>query len=509
MNNKKSLLIYLPVIALCIAALAVISHIDGKEKNITDTYFMYATADGHKINVFEQEGSYYLFLPGYVSEQDIKLSAEAKKHDIKIMKSENVATVYITTNSGSLDKILADKEYKESGKITVVDESGNENVASGLDYIKGRGNYSWNTWDKKPFKIKMTKAASILGMGSGKDYALIANASDATLVRNDIARRLEMAVGIPYATTGRFTDLYINGDYMGNYYLCASIEVGEERINITDIDRLQSEVFSRLNAESFSVYETQTMKGWNLPECAKDVSGGYLVEREFVDRYNLEYSDFNNGFVTSNDEHFIVVAPKYCTVNEISYLSDFFEKAEEEILGTEPYGQYIDLPSFAKRYLVEELIKNYDGGVSSAYYFKDKDSIDSKLYAGPGWDFDMSLGNYLSWMEYADEDSTGITELYLSEHNSIYYKNMLTHDEFNELVHEYYKESAQGFMKEMTESGIKQYRELLEKSAAMDSVRWADMYKEWGYSAGDAKEYQKLEGFINQRTAFLNGVWLH
>ena len=508
MSKIKGLLIRLLVLVACAGALVFIEKIDSKQKNLNDTYFMYATVDGHKIQVHEQDGSYYLFLPGYVSEKDIKLSAEAQKHDIKIMKSAGIATVYITTNSGNLDKVLANKDYKESGKITVVDENGIQNVNLGLDYIKGRGNYSWNTWDKKPFKIKLSKNASILGMGSGKDYALIANASDATLIRNDIARKLEVAVGIPYATTGRFADLYINGDYMGNYYMCASIEVGEERINITDIEKDQSKVFSRLNQEAFEVYETKNMKGWKLPEVVSDISGGYLVEREFVDRYNREYDDFNNGFVTDNDEHFIVLSPKYCTAGEISYITQFFNEAEKEILGASPYGRYIDIESFAKRYMVEELIKNYDGGVSSAYYYKDKDSVDEKLYAGPGWDFDMSLGNYLDWMEFAAEDATGITELYLSEYNSIYYKNMLTHEEFNALVHEFYKDYALDYMNELVESGIDEYRDRLSASAEMDSIRWADMYKEWGYSTGDSIHYEELKDFIKERVAFLSGEWL-
>ena len=508
MSKIKGLLVKFLVLAVCACALIFIERIDNRQKSLTDTYFMYATVDGHKIQVHEQDGSYYLFLPGYVSEKDIKLSAEAKKHDIKIMKSANIATVYITTNSGNLDKVLSDKDYKESGKITVVDENGVQDNSLGLDYIKGRGNYSWNTWDKKPFKIKLSKNASILGMGSGKDYALIANASDATLIRNDIARKLEMAVGIPYATTGRFADLYINGDYMGNYYLCASIEVGEDRINITDIEQAQSKVFSRLNQEAFEVYETRKMKGWKLPEVISDISGGYLVEREFVDRYNLEYDEFNNGFITDNDEHFIVLSPKYCTAGEINYITQFFNEAEKEILGSEPYGQYIDLESFAKRYMVEELIKNYDGGVSSAFFYKDSDSVDDKLFAGPGWDFDMCLGNYLDWMEFADEDATGITELYLSEHNSIYYKNMLKHEEFNALVHEYYEEYALDYMNDLVESGIDEYLDMLSCSAEMDSIRWADMYKEWGYTTGDSSQYEDLKDFIRDRVSFLNGEWL-
>lgn len=508
MRFDKSCIARLLVLAGCLFAVAAMTGIDVTGRGITDTDFMYARVDGQRINVFEGEGGRHLFLPGYVSEENIVFSNEAKDADLTVMKSSGIATIYITTNSGSLDNIYADKNHKERGNIRVIDENGREDVSLGLDYIKGRGNYSWNNWEKKPFKIKLSKNTSVLGLGLGKDYALIANASDATLIRNDIARKLEIALGIEYSSAGRFADLYINGDYMGNYYLCPSIEVGKGRIDITDMDETQKKVFSRLNEDAFKVYETSGMKGWNLPECVPDITGGYLVEREFIDRYELEYGSINNGFVTEGNEHFVVHSPDYCTVNEINYISDFFEKAEKEILGSKEYGRYIDVPSFAKRYLVEELIRNYDGGVSSAFYYKDRDEIDPRLHAGPGWDFDMTLGNYLDWMEYSSEDAEGITQLYLSEHNSIYYKNMLSHKEFTDLVHEYYQGCAQDFMRSLVEGGIEDCRELLKESATMDSVRWKDMYDRCGYSAGDEKSYEALSNFIERRLIFLSGEWL-
>ncbi|MCR5404564.1 MAG: CotH kinase family protein [Butyrivibrio sp.] len=508
MRFDRGSIIRLLVIAAVLLTLAVMTGIDVSQKGITETDFMYAKVDGQRINVFEGKNGRYLFLPGYTSEEAVVLSAEAKKAELKIMKSSGIATIYITTNSESIDGILADKDHRERGNIRVIDESGNEDVSLGLDYIKGRGNYSWNNWEKKPFKIKLSKNASVLGLGMGKDYALIANSSDATLIRNDIARKLEMTLGIKYSGAGKFADLYINGDYMGNYYLCASIEVGKERIDITDMDVTQKKVFSRLNQGAFKVYETPRMKGWNLPECTEDISGGYLVEREFGDRYDLEYGSINNGFVTEGNEHFIVHSPDYCTVNEINYISDFFDRAEKEILSSEQYGRYIDVPSFAKRYLVEELIKNYDGGVSSAFYYKDRDDIDPKLYAGPGWDFDMILGNYLDWMEYSIEDSDGITQLYLSEHNSIYYRSMLSHREFTDLVHEYYRDCALGFMNDLVDGGIEDYRKLLSASAQMDSIRWEEMYERCGYSTGDKKSYEELSDFIRRRLGFLSGEWL-
>lgn len=504
MQKKIRLTLITIVILICFSLVAFIAMKDIRSKGMDPTDFMYARFEKFKINVFESKGEYYFFLPSFLNKEDLKLSHEAKKYEISYLKSENISSVFITTRSKSLDAVLSDKDYKEAGKITVFDKDGNVDTSVGLEFIKGRGNYSWNNWDKKPFKIKLEKELSVLGLGNGKDYAFISNASDATLIRNAIARDLEEAVEMPFAGEGRFVDLYINGDYMGNYYLCPSIEVGPDRVDITDIDIVQDKILSKLNGQALSPYETPSLKGWNTPDGTKDISGGYLVEREFVDRYELEYQYFKNGFITGSGEHFIVVSPQYCSKNEIEYIADFFEQAEKEILGQETLGNIVDIDSFAKRYLVEELTKNYDGGVSSCYYYKDSDSVDGKLYAGPGWDFDMSLGNYLEWMEYYNEDATGITRLYLSEHSSVYYIELAKNEAFLTVVKEYYWDKALPFMEYLIADGIDAYEKELAASAKMDSIRWKDMYEENGYFSGDPKEYEELKSFIRQRLEFLN-----
>ena len=500
-------LIKLMIVIMCILAIAVLTLRSINRMGIDETHYMYAAVSGVKINIFARDGQYYLFLPSFADEEGIEYSYEAKKHDITVMRSQNLPCVFITTNSGSLDNIYADKEHKEAGKMTVIGPDGSRDTSAGLDYIKGRGNYSWNTWDKKPFKMKLNKPASVLDLGYGTDYCLLANASDATLIRNEVARKLEMAVGIPYASSGRFCDLYVNGDYMGNYFLCPSIEVGEDRVDITDIDERQSQIIKKLNADAISVYETPRMRGWNLPETVEDITGGYLVEREFGDRYDYEYGKFKNGFITDKGEHYIVISPQYCSVSEINYISDCFDRAENALFSGGDLGEYIDEESFAKRYLVEEVLKNYDGGVSSAYYYKDSDSVDGRIYAGPGWDFDMSLGNYLDWMEYASEDATGITKLYLSEHSSIYYRELVKRDDFMKCVTESFKRDVIPYFEELCSAGIDSYEKELSASSAMDSIRWKTMYCELGYTTGDHGEYEELKSFIEQRISFLTGEW--
>ncbi|MCR5156810.1 MAG: CotH kinase family protein [Butyrivibrio sp.] len=504
-NKLPIIKLVLLLTALFLTVLIVRDELD--QKGVSDVDFMYVTAGGQRINIFENSGEYYLFLPDFFEEEDLTYSPEARSHEIKILSSSHIPSVFVTTNSGSLEKVYADKEYKESGKISVMEDGGDRADVMGLEYIKGRGNYSWNNWDKKSFKIKLSKSASILGLGTGEEYALIANASDATLIRNHIARGMEIAVGIPFSRVGCFVDLYVNGDYMGNYYLCDYIDIGKDKIDITNLEEIQKRNLSRINISRIPLYETPMVKGYNLPDVVDDITGGYLLEREFVDRYLLEYPEMKSGFITDEKDYFTVKSPKYCSAREIEYISDVFSRAEEAILTGGGYRDYIDEESYANRYLVEETLKNYDGGVSSTYYYKDSDLVDSHIYAGPGWDFDMSLGNYLDWMEYYGEDATGITGLYLSEHSSVIFRELMKYDDFSALVRRNYRTYCRPYLEELLSKEIDTCRDTLKKSAAMDRIRWQNMYNEKGYFAGDEAEYNRLKDFIRERMEFLDKEW--
>ncbi|MCR4788958.1 MAG: YfhO family protein, partial [Lachnospiraceae bacterium] len=499
-DKKINFVIKLIITILIIFILICVIRSDIRQRGLCEADFMYASLDGERINIFESDDGYYLFLPSYADESKVKYSKEALKHEIKVMRSENLPTIYITTRSGSLDKVYADKEYKESGKIRVFDKNGSVGLKGGLDSIKGRGNYSWANWEKKPFAISLKNETSVLGLPSGTDYSLIANASDDTLVRNDIARQMEVRSGIPFAMTGVFADLYINGDYMGNYYLCADIDIGPEKIDISNIEEKNAAVLGRSRPEAADVYETPEMKGWNHPESVSDVTGGYLIQREFPDRYMLEYGTMKSGFITPGKEHFIVESPKYCSVDEINYIHDFVSEAEKAIMDKDGintdtgkrYDEYLDIRSFADRYLVEETTKNYDGGVSSAYYFKDSDLIDGQLHSGPGWDFDMSLGNYLEWMELYEEDAGGLTRLSFHADSGIWFAALLDKKEFTDIVKEDYLNFVRPYICELKETGIDEYEKLLSASAAMDAVRWKEMYDKTGCKEDPHRAYEYL-----------------
>lgn len=89
---------------------------------------------------------------------------------------------------------------------------------------------------KKSYKIEFAKKQSMLGMPKDKDWALIANHYDKSLMRNFIAYRLSSALGAYYAPRCEFVELYLNGEYLGVYLLTETIKVSKNRVNIPKDD---------------------------------------------------------------------------------------------------------------------------------------------------------------------------------------------------------------------------------------------------------------------------------
>lgn len=500
--KKKNDYIKLILIFVIVCLLAILVKTDG-----TSTRYIRGIKVGDEyIHTYEVRGDRYLFLPSYADREEVDKTINAK--DVTIMQSSNIPSVFLTTRSGSLDKVYEDSNHEESGSIAIYMEDGSVNYHGKMKSIKGRGNYSWTNWDKKSYTIDVGDSHSLLGLVKGGKYALVANASDPTLIRNEIARRMEEAVGMEYTFLGEFVDLYINGDYMGNYYICPTICVDEDRVNITNLESEMDKMYSKTNYTGFDVYETPYVKGWNMQDEPEDYTGGYLLEGEFESRYNTEYGENASCFKTDRGACFVAKSPKYCTKRQINYLSNYVNNLEDLLYSRDSkVFDYIDMESWAKWYLVGEVTKNYDAGVSSAYYYKDSDLVDKKLKLASGWDYDMSLGNYLDWMEYYSEDATGLTKLNKAESSLDGYSKLYEIEEYREYVKTLYNDKLVPQLDELCEEGIDSYRAYLKESASMDAVRWSMMYADKGYVAGSDESYDELKDFIKIREEFLTDVW--
>lgn len=538
------------IILVCVVLLSGLVYWDSVSEIDTAEIELSFVLENEIINAWAGEDGYYLFLPSYAELEKVKLlsyatefeileqeaivmhggsleglpfdkmlncqtAATKEKFSLYLMRSSQLPTVYIETDSGTLDAVWADKTVEENGKIQIIDTNGELRYRGGLKGIKCGGNYSFAHFQKKSMSITLKEEVSLLGLEMGEKYALVANASDPTLIRNEIARKMEAALETEYTNNGRFIDLYANGNYLGTYYLCETIEIGAERLKITDLEAQMELLYKKANYSSLADYVTEDKKAKQMDVNPVDITGGYLVEREYEKRYIEEYADNPSGFKTQGDEYFVVKSPLYCSDEQIDYLKDYFDQAETAMLakdGIHPqtgltYDKYIDVDSLVKKYLVEEVTKNYDGGVSSSYFYKESDQIDGRIKAAPIWDCDMSMGSYLDWMAYFCENPNGLTKLSLHGYSSFWYETLYEKEEVYELICTYYNEKLVPYLDSLLTEEIDEYKEYLSDSAAMNDVRWkVDLDNNPYYVDRDAG-FEHLKQYMTQRKDFLDKEW--
>lgn len=478
----------------------------------------YVMVEEHKISLWEKDGKYYAFLPAAYKNTELKpeISEGIELSSIVWMYSEHIPAVFINTDSGTSEHINSDKNVKESGTVTVLEADGTVSLRHPLEYIKGRGNTSYTEFDKKPYQIKLTKSVPFLGMDSGKKWIFISNAPDASLLRNALARKLANHLGLPQSEEGTFIDLYLNGEYVGNYYVVEKIEIKENRLPITDLE----EETKHLNRnEDFSSYETawtDTTKSKQIPKNPKDITGGYLIERDFDNRFLKEVEINESYFITEGKEHFIVRSPEYASQEQIAYIEQYTQSAENAILSPEgidgntgkSYEDLIDVDSFVRKYLLEEVTANYDGGVASSYFYKDSDKKNGKLYAGPVWDYDISFGNAPSYLGYLSTSPNRLSKLSAHIDSSVWFHNLYSKPEVYEKITSCYVNEISPYLTVLADEILSELSETTAASAEMDKKRWEHIYIENGYPGDRNTEIAFLEDYIHGRKEFLDKAWI-
>ncbi|MFI3212706.1 MAG: CotH kinase family protein [Eubacteriales bacterium] len=466
--------------------------------------------DGDEIS----QGEYLEFAVGA---HEVEVIETGEKYVFQVLQSENLGAVFIETESRSMDYVKEIKGNQEAGSMIVLDQSGCLLHKGSMEYIEGRGNTSWNDSDKKPYEVKLEENANLFGMGNEKNWLLLANANDTTGIKNGLVFDMADEVGLAYTPESEWIDLYINGEYQGNYQLTEKIEIGAERIDVYDLEAETRLLNPSIDSGEFSLFTTlynvglQSIKGVTLDNNPKDITGGYLLEIDLDDRYELASS----GFITSRGENVVVSSPSEASREEVQYISTLYQGFEDAIYsedGINPdtnlsYMEYIDMDSFATKYILEEITKNLDATYTSQYFYKPADYVSTKLFAGPVWDYDKALG--IDW------ENTGVQ---LSEPDT-FFANVATKEsaiwyglyqqpEFLELVKEIYQEEYQPYLDNVAET-MQNMTDYIEKSLVMNMVRWNMYYELTDEEKEEALEtrVQKIIDFIEQRRVFLDSEW--
>lgn len=484
----------------------------------TDQKKTYINVAGHEIALWQQGGLSYAFLPSACKEMNLEpeIPEQTDPDSIIWLYSENIPAVFINTESGTAEQIHADKNVKEAGEISVLGSDGVTGFRMPLSYIKSRGNTSFTSYEKKSYQIKLMDSVSFLGMDAAKKWVFISNASDTSLLRNALTRNLAKRLGLAQSEEGVFIDLYINGEYVGNYYVTEKIEVNQRRLPITDLEEATEIVNRNKNLGFYETAWTDTTKAKQIPNDPEDITGGYLIERDFENRFLEEVEINNSYFITDAKESFIVRSPEYASENQIAYINNYIQSVENAILspdGTDSssgksYQDLIDVNSFVRKYLLEEVAANYDGGVASSYFYKDRDVVSEKLYAGPIWDYDVTWGNSPYYLGYLSNSPKRLTRLASHEDSSVWFSALYEKADFRCEIISCYQKEISPYLPVLALQVLPQLEKTTAASAAMDRIRWAMQYAENETLGSREEEIAFLAEYILMRKDFLDKAWI-
>lgn len=399
--------------------------------------------------------------------KDYNISIDGEEISFQIMKGSEIPTLWINTN-GNMDYIHESKLNMVNGEISILSGSGRTEYIGEMEAFHGRGNSSWDA-AKKSYTFKTPTTTSLLGMTPGRSWVLQGGALDGTCMRNKIFMDMAVECGLQNSVDSEWVDLYIDNEYYGCYLLTEKIAVASGRLEIGDLET-QMEVLNELPLDEYVPFNLPgdvSIKGYMVENNPSDISGGYLLETEYyIHRYNLE----NSGFITMEGIPILIKSPQHASYAQVTYISSYVQEFEEALYSPDGYNlsgkyylDYIDLDSFALRYLIEEISKNIDAGFSSYFFYKPQG--EDKMYAGPVWDFDTALGN----SPWGDQEILRDPEgLYMNRAN--WSEQLWAKPDFQAAVKELYAEELLPYLDTLVESGLEEYEDTVYESACMEAV---------------------------------------
>lgn len=497
----------------------------------------------------ETDGIYYLFLPSAADTRKMELVLEGvetvqigadtfkngdritlpagsyemsidgvSQDKLSVMQSEHIGSIFVETESGTIDYLMENKENREAGAILILDEEMNALYKGELEFMKGRGNSSWSVI-KPAFRLKFKQKTDVYGMGEAKSWNMVPNAADKTMLRNATMYTWADRVGLAYSPDYRMVDWYINGDYRGTYQITESVGVDQERVAITDLEEqteaVNTEKLEKYGRKSLKDEEEDLARWYRIPINPEDISGGYLLEQEISSRYDMD--ETGCGFLTQRNQNVVLKSPQYASYEQVMYISSLYQQMEDAVFSENGYNMetglhysdYLDVESFAKKYLLEEISKNLDAASTSQFLYKDRNEVSTKFFAGPVWDYDKGLGNggVRDNLYFLDEPQ----DLYaaITPGKGVLWKGLYAHQDFYALICEMFRSHYLTTLEEMN-TEITENADMIKASAMMNACRWnvfeqADTIEE--KEAYYYTEVEEMRSFLNERCAWLDAYW--
>ena len=409
---------------------------------------------------------------------------------MKCKPAPQVPVIRITTENGAP---VVDKKNYIKGTVVIEDPAGmywdtpRLELKMTKDGIRGRGNTTWDM-PKKPYKMKFDSKVSIFGLGEDKEWVILANYADKTLLRNVVAMKLSEIVGMPWTPAMLPVEVYMNGSYLGCYTFSEHKKVSEHRVDLDIVGESDNS--------------------------GDAVTGDYYMEIEQnQDETTCFYTQVCGIPMMFSD-------PEVPTAAQLQYVKDYFRQAETALRSsnfTDPdtgWQKYIDIETFAKAYLVNELTKNIDGNMRKSSFITKKKNDKFQMYHL--WDYDLALGN----CNYLDDEfgaSDGPEGWFIKDYTWARYSPLGYHHQWftiltkdpafcakvKELWNTHYDElkNIQGFIDQMATYMKDAQKRNFEKWNILNTHVWPNVVVAGSYQG----EIDYLKSFYSSRFNWLDG----
>lgn len=457
---------------------------------------------------------------------------------LTVLQSD-LGCVFLSTESGGLDQIDANKNREEAGSVLMLNANGDVEYQGEFEKITGRGNSSWDYSKKKSYNLKLPQKSDLYDMGKAKKWALVSNYLDHSMIRNSVAMALSERAGLEYTMAYVYVDLYADGAYRGTYQLFERVQVQSQRVDIEDLEEATEKVNTQALEEYAIVSSTGVLKTYEknsyryceIPTDPADITGGYLLEFQTYNRYESQTDVC--GFVTSQGQCVQLKDPEYASEAQVLYIRQFVQELEDAIYSEDGYNslgkhysEYIDVDSWVMAYLIQEITANADGSYTSFFLWKESDLYgDGKLHAGPVWDFDLAFANFNRIINgYACCNPNTLYVAHMPISTQVITKDstlgwlgtLYAKEDFRAQVVACYFETFEPILNDLCDdtsaTGIHGMGDALASSAAMNNARWNMLGKNKplgpvnGYTYEECVEY--IDSFVTKKQAFLVKEWL-
>ena len=381
--------------------------------------------------------------------------------DVRV--AENGEFIGKATPITSKEEYVHGTYYIDNLNLDDYTATGSADAPLGLQ-IRGRGNYTWKDFDKKPYRLKLDEKASLLGGKKSKHFTLLAHADDdLAFLRNTVGFQLSRLLGLDYTPAQFPIEVVLNGDYIGLYMLTDHIRVDKDRVNI--VEQADNETLAEI------------------------ITGGWLLEIDNYDEEEQLRMTEGNGEILRFTYH----SPELLSTEQYNYLSSFMTAADHAIYSNDKnstdWEKYIDMEALAKFYIIQEVMDNGESFHGSCYMSKDRGE-NTKLVFGPVWDFGNSFRRNTDRFIY---DGSPFGQNWIGE--------IAKFPRFQQTVKKIWQEFYPSKYSQL-DAFINDFISQIAGGAASDAVRWPQ------YGHNDVSNRSRtFKNMMNSKVDFLRGQW--